>query len=85
MRNFWNNNYIEYESNGDRNKNLLVKDYLNEIKPYLRDIMIKKKRITTNLTYLYFIEAAFRTCFFSPFSSFNNENLKLQGLPINES
>ena len=23
--NFWNNNYIEYESNGDRNKNLSVK------------------------------------------------------------
>ena len=24
--NFWNNNYIEYESNGDRNKNLSVKE-----------------------------------------------------------
>ena len=23
--NFWNNNYIEYESNGDKNKNLSVK------------------------------------------------------------
>ena len=30
--NFWNNNYIEYESNGDINKNLSVKEYLNEIK-----------------------------------------------------
>ena len=36
---FWNNNYIEYESNGDRNKNLSVKKYLNEIKPYLKDII----------------------------------------------
>ena len=24
--NFWNNNYIEYEINGDRNKNLSVKE-----------------------------------------------------------
>ena len=34
--NFWNHNYIEHESNGDRNKNLLVKEYLNRIKPYLK-------------------------------------------------
>ena len=38
--NCWNNNYIEYESNGDKNKNLSVKEYLNEIKPYLRDAII---------------------------------------------
>ena len=25
LGNFWNNNYIEYESSGDRNKNLSVK------------------------------------------------------------
>ena len=24
--NFWNNNYIKYESNGDENKNVSVKD-----------------------------------------------------------
>ena len=41
MGNFWNNNNnIEYESNGDRNKKLSVKEQLNEIKPYLRDIII---------------------------------------------
>ena len=33
-------NYIEYESNGDRNKNLSVKEYLSEIKPYLKDIIV---------------------------------------------
>ena len=38
--NFWNNNYMKYGSNGDRNKNLSVEEYLNEIKPYLRDIII---------------------------------------------
>ena len=28
--NFWNNNYVEYESNGNRNKNLLVTKYLDK-------------------------------------------------------
>ena len=36
---FWNYNYIKFESNGDRNKNLLVKEYLKEIKPYLKDVI----------------------------------------------
>ena len=31
--NFWNNNYIEYESNGDRNKTLSIEEYLNRIRP----------------------------------------------------
>ena len=30
--NFYNNNYIEYESNGDRNRNLSLDEYLNKIK-----------------------------------------------------
>ena len=34
--NFWSNNYIEYESNGERNKTLLVEEYLNKIRPYLK-------------------------------------------------
>ena len=33
--NFWNNNYIEFESNGDRNKNLLLQEYL-----FIEDIMV---------------------------------------------
>ena len=37
--NFWNNNCIAYESNGDRNKNLSIKEYLNIITPYLKDII----------------------------------------------
>ena len=36
---FNNNNYIKYESTGYRNKNLSVKEYLNKIKPYLRDLI----------------------------------------------
>ena len=38
LNNFWSNNYIEYESNGDRNKTLSVEEYLNEIRSYLKDI-----------------------------------------------
>ena len=40
VSNFWNNNYIEYESNGDKNRNLLLEEYLHKIKPYLRNIII---------------------------------------------
>ena len=38
--NFWSNSYIEYETNGDKNKNLSLNEYLNKIKPYLRNIII---------------------------------------------
>ena len=34
VSNLWSNNYIEYESNGDRNKTLLFEEYLNKITPY---------------------------------------------------
>ena len=40
LSNFWNNNYIEYKSSGDRNKNLSLDKYLNKIEPYSRDIII---------------------------------------------
>ena len=45
--NFWNNNCIEYESNADRNKNPSLKEYLNEIKPYLRDIITDLQKSDT--------------------------------------
>ena len=35
----FNNNYIQYESKGDKRKNLSRKKYLNMIKPYLNDII----------------------------------------------
>ena len=35
----FNGNYIEYESNGDKDKNLSAKKYLNMIRPYLNDII----------------------------------------------
>ena len=37
---FSNDNYIEYESNGDRNRNLSLDEYFSKIEPYLRYITI---------------------------------------------
>ena len=42
--NFWSNNYIEYESKRDRNKTLSVEQYLNKIRPYLKDILNDLKK-----------------------------------------
>ena len=39
--------YIEYESNGDRNKALLIEIYLNEIRPYLKGIINNLKKSAT--------------------------------------
>ena len=47
VSNFCSNNYIEYESNSDRNKTLSVKEYLNEIRPYLKDIINNLKKSDT--------------------------------------
>ena len=39
VSNFWSNSYIEYQSNGDRNKTQSFERSLNEIRPYLKDII----------------------------------------------
>ena len=44
---FWSNNYIEYESNGDKNKALSAEVHLNKIRPYLRDIINNLKKSDT--------------------------------------
>ena len=31
---------MEYESNGDKSRNLSLDEYLNKIKPYLRNVII---------------------------------------------
>ena len=31
VNNFWNNNYIQYDRNGIKNKNLSLEEYLNKI------------------------------------------------------
>ena len=35
-----NNNYIEYGTNGNRHKSLSLDEYLDKIRPYLKDIII---------------------------------------------
>ena len=47
LSNFWSNNYIEYESNGDRNKTLSVEEYLNNFRQYLKDIINNLKKCDT--------------------------------------
>ena len=37
--NAFSSNYIEYKSNGEKDKTLSIKDYLNEIKPCSSDII----------------------------------------------
>ena len=46
----FNGNYIEYKSNGDRDKNLSPNKYLNMIKPYLSDIINDNKKCKIRLT-----------------------------------
>ena len=36
---FFNGNYVEYESRGDKDKNLSPKEYLDIIRPYLSDMI----------------------------------------------
>ena len=45
--NFWSTSYIEYESSGDRKKTLPVKEYLEKIKPCLRDLIINLQKSDT--------------------------------------
>ena len=50
---FYNNKYIEYKSNADtRSKNLLLKEYLYKIKPYLGDVFIVPQDITKEYLYI---------------------------------
>ena len=39
----FNDNYIEYESTGDKDKNLSPEDYFDIIKPFLRDMINNHK------------------------------------------
>ena len=48
VSNFSRKNYIEYESKGDRNKTPSVKEYLNEIRPYSKDIINNLKKSDSN-------------------------------------
>ena len=39
VKGVFNDNYVEYESNGDKDKRLSIEEYLNMIRPYLSSII----------------------------------------------
>ena len=43
----YSNNYMEYGNNSDRNKTLLIKEYIDENKIYLKDIINNFKKSNT--------------------------------------
>ena len=45
--NFRSNNYTKYESNGNRSKALPIEEYINKIRPYLKDIKNDLKKSDT--------------------------------------
>ena len=47
VNNFWSNSYIEYKSNSDKNRILSVEEYLDKIRPYLKDIITDLKKSET--------------------------------------
>ena len=52
VSNFWNNNYIKYESNGNKNRNLSLKVYLKKVESYLKNIIINIRNSDTWKIYL---------------------------------
>ena len=47
VNNFLSNNYIEYKSNGDKNRILSVEEYLDKVMPCLKDIVNDPKKSDT--------------------------------------
>ena len=47
INNFQNYNYIKHESNGDKNRNLSLDEYLDKIESYLRNIIISLQNLGT--------------------------------------
>ena len=45
---FWSNNYIKYERNSDRNKILSFEEYLDKIRPYLKDVIDNFRKSDTS-------------------------------------
>ena len=43
--NFWSSNFIDYERNGGRNKNLAIKEYLRKMKAYLKGAIHDPKNL----------------------------------------
>ena len=68
---------------------LLPRKFMKQCTPKLNNSIRKRitqsqlakgRKTTTNLSNPYFILATFQTCFFSPFSSFRDANIKIKVL-----
>ena len=46
----FSSNYIEYECNGDKDKSLSIKKYLNKIKRYLNDLLDNSRRMENSIS-----------------------------------
>ena len=44
VSNFWITNYFEYKNNRDKSKTLSLKEHIDKIKPYLKDIINNLKK-----------------------------------------
>ena len=51
MGNFHSKNYIDYKSNGNKNKTISIKDYLEETKPYKTSDSYKIQ-LTTSINFM---------------------------------
>ena len=60
---------IEYESSGDNNDNLLLEEYLNIIRPYLRDMIDNHKAHGE-----WKIQLIMRIIFVSSLDTYENQN-----------
>ena len=49
VNNFWSNGYIEYKSNSDKNRILSVEEYLDKIRPCLKDIITESETLKIQL------------------------------------
>ena len=47
VSNYWSNNYVDFESNDDKNKTQSVEEYLNKIRLYLKSIINNLKKFGT--------------------------------------
>ena len=77
----FNNNYIEYKSRGDKNKNLSLKQYLNRIIPYLCDMINNHKtlgewkiQLSMKINFVSSKDYSDETCIMSNWSDNRNYN-----------
>ena len=59
---FLNNNYIEYESNGDKNRDLSLDEYLNNVKRYAASVELNYEEIKWNPERILNIEPFINKC-----------------------